>query len=289
MFKSKILFISGTLLMGMGCLQSQTLVSGHGILVEAREIRSDVQKAPAGVKEGMARPEALHANLTNIFVRRVLASNALKTGVDKNPLVIAAIAKARERILSEAMLEQIDQSNQPSLQDIEAYARTTYKVNPQKFQQEEQVKIRHILIRTEEPDAKMKIEAILKELQAGGDFDQIAKSKSQDPGSAAKGGDLGWVGKGRTVKNFEDAAIALVKPGQISGVTETPFGLHIIKLDEKKPAGLQPFEEVKDVLMKEAQAAILNEGRFKEQDRILKDAKFDKDNIEKLAQEFANP
>jgi len=289
MFKSKILFISGAFLMGMGCLHSQTLVSGHGTLVEATEIRSDVEKAPPGVKQGMARPEALHTNVTNIFVRRVLADNALKTGIDKNPLVIAAIAKARERILSEAMLEKIDQSNQPSLQDIEAYARTTYKVNPQKFQQEEQVKIRHILIRTEEPDAKMKIEAILKELQAGGDFDQIAKSKSQDPGSAAKGGDLGWVGKGRTVKNFEDAAIALVKPGQLSGVTETPFGFHIIKLDEKKPAGLQPFEEVKDVLMKEAQAAILNEGRFKEQDRILKDAKFDKDNIEKLAQEFAKP
>jgi peptidyl-prolyl cis-trans isomerase C len=268
---------------------TQTLVMGLGAQVTAKEIQEEMAQQPVSARQSLAAVESMHNNVSNIFVRRVLAKEALQKNMDKNPLVAAAIEKAKERILSDAMLEAIDQANQPSLQAIEDYAKTTYKVNSKRFITDEQVKIRHILIKTQEPDAKAKTETILKELQSGADFAQLAKEKSQDPGSASKGGDLGWLSKGRTVKPFEDAALALEKSGQLSPVIQTQFGFHVIKLEEKRPAGVQPFEEVKDNLMREAQGTILNNGRIKEQDRILKDAKYDTTAIEALAKEFAKP
>jgi len=274
---------------GVVSTYAQTLVSGNDVKVEALEIRQDMTNAPVEARQSLSVQGALQNNLANIYVRRVLMHEAKKNALDKNTLVIAAIAKATERILSDARLEQIDQANQPSLQAIEAYAASTYKANGKRFAQDAQVKVRHILIKAEEADAKAKAEAILKDLNAGADFEKLAKEQSQDPGSAAKGGDLGWVSKGRTVKPFEDAALALSKPGQVSPVISTPFGFHIIKLDDLKPAGTKPFEEVKDVLMKEAQGAILNQGRINEQERILKDVKFNDEAIEAMAKEFAKP
>jgi peptidyl-prolyl cis-trans isomerase C len=111
----------------------------------------------------------------------------------------------------------------------------------------------------------------------------LAKDKSQDPGSAAKGGDLGFFGRGRMIKPFEDTAFGMAKAGDISEVIESPFGFHIIRLDEKKPAGLQPFAEVKDALLRQAQNEILNKGRVDERDRILKGAQFNAQAIEALA------
>jgi peptidyl-prolyl cis-trans isomerase C len=181
------------------------------------------------------------------------------------------------------MLEKIDQKNQPSLQDLEAWAQTSYRANSKKYEQPEQVRASHILIRTAEPDAKAKAEAILKELRNGADFSKLAKDKSQDPGSAAKGGDLGFFGRGRMIKPFEDTAFGMAKAGDISEVIESPFGFHIIRLDEKKPAGLQPFAEVKDALLRQAQNEILNKGRVDERDRILKGAQFNAQAIEALA------
>ena len=262
---------------------AQVLVSGQGVTIDTKEIQTELERIPQEGRAQLARPEAMQNNVANIYARRVLAQDALKEGLDKNPLVLAAIEKARERILSDAMLEKIDQKNQPSLQDLEAWAQSSYKANPKKYELPEQVRASHILIRTAEPDAKAKAEAILKELRAGADFAQVAKAKSQDPGSAAKGGDLGFFARGRMIKPFEDTAFGMAKAGDISEVIESPFGFHIIRLDEKKPAGLQPFAEVKDTLLRQAQNEILNKGRFDEKDRILKGATFNAPAIEALA------
>jgi peptidyl-prolyl cis-trans isomerase C len=262
---------------------AQVVISGQGVSIDAKEIQMELERAPAEARVQLSSPAAMQNNVANIYARRVLAKDALKEGLDKNPLVQAAIEKAKERILSDAMLEKIDQKNQPSLQDLEAWAQTSYKANSKKYEQPEQVRASHILIRTAEPDAKAKAEAILKELRNGADFSKLAKEKSQDPGSAAKGGDLGFFARGRMIKPFEDTAFGMAKAGDISEVIESPFGFHIIRLDEKKPAGLQPFAEVKDALLRQAQNEILNKGRIDERDRILKAAQFNAQAIEALA------
>ena len=76
-------------------------------------------------------------------------------------------------------------------------------------------------------------ELVAKLLKGGADFAQTAKSLSIDEATAPKGGDLGWVGIGTLVKEFEDAAFAL-KPGEVSAPVKTQFGWHIIKLEEKR-------------------------------------------------------
>jgi parvulin-like peptidyl-prolyl isomerase len=81
--------------------------------------------------------------------------------------------------------------------------------------------------------ARQKAEDLLKRVRAGEDFAALAKEFSEDPGSRAQGGDLGWFSRGEMVKEFEDAAFAL-KEGEVSGIVESPFGYHIIKVEEHR-------------------------------------------------------
>ena len=127
-----------------------------------------------------------------------------------------------------------------------------YAKNPDKFQEPEAVHVAHIMIRVPEnadaaakQKAKAEATSVLAQLRKGGDFAALAKQHSQDPGSAANGGDLGFVPKGQTAPAFEQAAFALAKPGQLSGVVESPFGFHIIKLIERRAARTVPLQEVK--------------------------------------------
>lgn len=92
--------------------------------------------------------------------------------------------------------------------------------------------------------AEEKIGRIAAQLKAGGDFAKLAMEHSEDPGSAAQGGDLGWFGRGRMVKPFEDAAFAL-KPGETSDVFRTEYGFHIVKVEERQAERTRPFEEVR--------------------------------------------
>lgn len=283
--------VTVSLLAGLVCLSawSQNLVEGSGAKITQQEIQQDLSTLNDQMRSQLSKPEALKNTVSNIYVRRVLSQEALKAGLEKNPLVINAIERARERILSDAMLEKIDQGNQPTLQDIEAWARSTYNANPQRFETPEQVEARHILIRTGEPDAKAKVEDIRQQILKGADFDEMAKSRSQDPGSASKGGSLGVFGRGRMIKPFEDMVFGMTTPGEISPVFESPFGFHVIKLDRRIPAGVKMFAEVKDQLMQEAQAEIIKQGRMKEQARILDAAKFNDSAIESLAKSLESP
>jgi parvulin-like peptidyl-prolyl isomerase len=90
---------------------------------------------------------------------------------------------------------------------------------------------------------RAKAEEVLRRVRAGEDFAGLAREFSEDPGSKAQGGDLGWFGRGTMVKPFEDAAFAL-KPNEVSGLVESPFGFHIIKLEERRGGANGQAEEV---------------------------------------------
>lgn len=96
-------------------------------------------------------------------------------------------------------------------------------------------KAHHILIKSTAPDdakAKQKAESIIARIHSGEKFEELAKKFSEDPGSAARGGDLGWYGKGRMVKPFEEAA-SKAKIGQVIAPIKSEFGYHIIRVDER--------------------------------------------------------
>jgi peptidyl-prolyl cis-trans isomerase C len=128
---------------------------------------------------------------------------------------------------------------------------TFYEKNPKSFQESERVRASHILITAPKTadaatkaQARAKAEAILKDVKAGKDFATLAKQNSQDPGSAANGGDLGFFQQGQMVGPFNDTAFSL-KPGAVSNVVETDFGYHLIKVIEKQPGRTVPLDEVK--------------------------------------------
>ena len=137
-------------------------------------------------------------------------------------------------------------------QDLQAY----YDQHRDEYRVPEQVKVSHILIKTPLPapgakedekaiaDARAKAEGVLKELKADGDFAKLAEKYSDDPGSAKSGGDLGWIGRGRTVPEFEKAAFSLGK-GQTSDLVKSSYGFHIIRVEDKQEAHLKTLAEVK--------------------------------------------
>jgi peptidyl-prolyl cis-trans isomerase D len=137
-------------------------------------------------------------------------------------------------------------------QDLQAY----YDQHREEFRVPEQVKVSHILIKTPLPaagakedekavtDARAKAEGVLKEVKAGGDFAKLAEKYSDDPGSAKNGGALGWIGRGRTVPEFEKAAFSLGK-GQTSDLVKSSYGFHIIRVEDKQEAHLKSLAEVK--------------------------------------------
>lgn len=122
-----------------------------------------------------------------------------------------------------------------------------YESNKKRYTDEEARRSSHILILSEKDKAaaKAKAEAVLADVRKNpADFGKIAKAKSEDPGSAEKGGDLGVLEKGRFVKPVEDAILKL-KQGEISDLVESEYGYHIITVTEVKPAQVKPLEEVK--------------------------------------------
>ncbi len=173
-----------------------------------------------------------------------------------------------DKVLSDALLERIDQKSTPSEAAVEAKARTLYRAKPDRFKAEEQVHARHILIAGTTTESKAEAEKLLKDLKDGADFAKLAEEKSADKGSAAKGGDVGYFGKGRMVPQFEQAAFELKNKNDLSGVVESQFGYHIIQLLDRKPAGVRPFDEVKEELAKEVRASIVQDARVAEAQRL---------------------
>lgn len=148
--------------------------------------------------------------------------------------------------------EKIAANSPVTEQDLQAY----YNDHQDEYRVPEQVKVRHILIKTPLPgpdgkedeknvaEARAKAEDVLNQLKAGGDFAKLAEKYSEDPGSAKNGGELGWIGRGRTVPEFEKAAFSLAK-GQTSDLVKSSYGFHIIQIEDKQVAHLKTFAEVK--------------------------------------------
>jgi peptidyl-prolyl cis-trans isomerase D len=133
----------------------------------------------------------------------------------------------------------------------DADLRRAYDSDKDQYRVPARVHVQHILLKTTDkpqadfPKIQARAEELLKQLKSGADFNELAKKNSEDPGSATKGGDLGWIVRDQTVKAFESAAFSL-KPKELSSVIKTEYGFHILQVLEKEEAHLRPFEEVKD-------------------------------------------
>lgn len=260
------------------------LAEAGKVAISATDIQGDALRIPVESRKGvLAKADNVKQLANNLVIRRALAGQAEAAGLANDPAIQGAIRVARDRVLSDALFARMDAANKPDAKAVDDLALATYKSNPKRFEMPQETGARHILIKLDTPDAKVKAEQILAELKAGADFDKLAKEQSQDAGSAAGGGALGYFPAGRMVPPFEAALSKLQKPGELSDVVETQFGYHIIKLEGRRPAGIRPFEQVKDVLHRELEVKILNDKRLAEVQRIQDTVKFNQTAIDEFA------
>jgi peptidyl-prolyl cis-trans isomerase D len=145
----------------------------------------------------------------------------------------------------ELSLAQLESKVSVDDAQLKAFYEEQKTKTPDRFLQAEQRRVRHILLSVNDPkeDAavKAKAQSLLKRAQAGEDFSKLAKEFSQDPGSAAQGGDLGWAERKIFVGPFGDAAFSM-KVDEIQGPVKTQFGYHILKLDGIQPPAVKSFD-----------------------------------------------
>ncbi|SMC28299.1 peptidyl-prolyl cis-trans isomerase C [Andreprevotia lacus DSM 23236] len=197
------------------------------------------QETERGQKDS---PE-LRAKIKEALIRgEVLAQEAQKKGLDKNADVQQALDAARQQILANALIKDYVKANPVADADLK---KEYDKVKD--AQGGKEYKARHILVKTKE-----EADAILADLKKGKKFDDLAKAKSQDPGSGKNGGDLGWANPNGFVPEFSKALTSLSK-GKISEPVKTQFGWHIIKLEDVREGKFPSFEEAKGEIQRGVQ------------------------------------
>jgi peptidyl-prolyl cis-trans isomerase C len=232
--------------------QADPIVIAAGDLsIRQSEFESALKSLPAEYQQYAAG--AGKKQFAEDYLRmKMLASAGMKSGLDKDPDVLAQLALMRENLVAQAQLARIEKGITVSDEDL----KKKYDENKNQY---EQVKARHILIAFKgspaaqegkpeltEEQAKAKADDLHKQLVGGASFEELAKKESDDVGSGARGGDLGAFGRGQMVPEFEKAAFE-AKSGDLTPVVKTQFGYHIIKVDDHTST---PYEQVKPTLEK---------------------------------------
>jgi peptidyl-prolyl cis-trans isomerase D len=213
-------------------------------------IRDGVKVSDAELREAFRlRNERVRAAWASLEVQPLLASVTVADS-DLEPYLKshqAQFTRPEQRRLQYVLVDSKLFAQPVPDQDVEAY----YNEHGSEFEQPRRVHVAHVLVRVPpvggsdaENAAKAKVEAVIKRAQAGEDFGKLAKEVSEDTANAAQGGDLGFVGAGDLVPQFEQAAFAL-KKGEISPApVRTPFGYHAIKVLDVKEGGRAALKEV---------------------------------------------
>ena len=167
-----------------------------------------------------------------------------------------------------------------------------YTQNQEAFRTPERVKARHILLKTqgkpasEEAAIRAKGESLLKQIKGGADFAKLAKENSEDPGSAANGGDLGdWITHGQMVPEFDKAIFAL-KVGETSDLVKTQYGYHIVQTLARQDAGIRTFAEVRNELAAQWKKQRVNDLIQQASDKAQSALQKDPAHPEKVAADF---
>ena len=188
-------------------------------------------------------PDVGNAIKDELINREILSQAARKKGLDKDALVSAQMDMARQAVLIRAYFDDYVKANPIT----DAQLKTDYDKFVAQMGDKE-YKARHILVETED-EAK----AVIVSLGKGESFEKVAKEKSKDTGSKDNGGDLDWGPAGRYVPEFGNAMKALKKGETTKVAVKSPFGFHVIRLDDVRDMKVPVFTEVKDNFKQRAQ------------------------------------
>ena len=197
---------------------------------------------------GQDSPEVRTAVKDELNTRELLAREAKKEGLDKTADVKTQMDLAAQTVLVRAYVNDWVKKNPvPDAELHKEYDAIKAQIGDKEYN------VRHILVKTED-----QAKEIISELQKGAKFDELAKARSEDPGSKDKGGDLGWNAPANFVKPFGDAMKATPKGKFTPQPVQTQFGWHVIEVEDVRDAKVPSFEEVKPQLTQRLQAQWLD-------------------------------
>ena len=224
-------------------------VNGQAITTEQLDLAATQSK----IKPADLTPEQKTLLTDALINRQLILQQAEKAGYDKKPDIVLRVNALTESYIAASYLAEKAKDIKVDEQELrDYYEKNVVSKAPKEY------KARHILVKTQE-----EAQALIKELDAGADFSKLAKEKSTDTGSGAKGGDLGWFTTKDMVGPFSEA-VAKLKKGELSKTpVQSQFGWHVIILDDERTAKPAEFEQVKDsiekVVLKEKLNVYINE------------------------------
>ena len=207
-------------------------------IITFKEFNEKWESIPSQYKYqyGLLGEDGKEKLLDTLIKNELLYQEAVRKGLDKKADVRQRIEDLKRQIIAEELLREEMKKIEMSDADASIY----YNLHTEEFGEPEKVRVRHILVKDE-----TEANSVAERLNKGEDFAKLAHECSVDPGTKDKGGELGFFSSGQMVPEFEEAAFAL-KIGERSKPVSTPYGFHIIELEERKEATQKTFEEVRE-------------------------------------------
>ncbi len=202
-------------------------------VITEKDLKAKIAKLPPYYQNIISRDPKRY--IEDIIVEMLFYEDGIRKGIDRDKEVNEVVKEAKKKIV---IAKLIKNEVEDKVSVTEDEIRQSYEERKNEFKTPEMWRASHILV----GDRKEAME-VLDELARGGNFEELAKKHSIDA-TADRGGDVGFFRQGQLVPDFEKAALKLEK-GQTSGIVETQFGYHIIKLTDKKESGIQTYEEAR--------------------------------------------
>jgi peptidyl-prolyl cis-trans isomerase C len=240
---------------------AQPIVTWKNGQISTVDVAAEIAKLPEDKRaEAKADPAAVSRLLDQLHVYRELARRAREDALENDQTVKTGAQNAYERELGNRYLETKVAQHLNEIGDLEGLAKERFLTSKSKYDLPERRAIAHILIdtrnRTDE-DARKKAQTLSDQLDKDPSrFQELAISESDDAGTKARGGSLGFLQRGRAVKVFEDAAFAMKADGEITKPVKSEYGYHILKLVKLERERAAVYDEVKPTIIKEVRDEI---------------------------------
>jgi len=266
---------------GSGSGQGEVVARYTDGALTSDELVVELQRLPQRSRAQMDA-EARKRFVENFVLNDLLYGEGLREGLGNDSDIERQVNDLRRRLVVQRVVRKLQDLPPVTDEQVKAY----YDANGDRYSTTT-IKARHILVKDE-----AKAKELHEQLEKSPDqFAELAKANSVDTASARKGGDLGFFGRGRMVPEFEAVAFTLKTPGEISEVVKTPYGYHVIQLEERRDGEQKPFEQVKEqiraTLRNEAMQAKTKE--YYEQLKQKANLQIDEAVLERVAQSVPEP
>lgn len=242
----RLLALTFVVVFAFGCTSKKgstnpVLAKGAGVKITKEYFNERINRLPEWAMGRFRTEEGKREFLNELVKEELLYREAKKQGLSKDKEVQAKLEEFQRMTLITTLLKkEIEEKAKVDDKEVKEF----YDKNPAEFKAGLEVRAKHILV-----DSESEAKNILKRIQKGEKFSELAKKYSKDKGSAQNGGDLGFFSSGKMIPEFENAAFSL-KVGQVSNPVKTQFGYHIIQVTDRKEGSLYDFEGVEESIRK---------------------------------------